>query len=226
MHSILINIKNNMLFRWYLMDAAQWCLSDLDIIWSHPEKEKNTVYLTIDDAIYSDESFEEILNVLNEYDVKATFFVIQSYVTDKNRYLLIKAIKDGHHLANHGAKNKPHVLYNAFELEDEITKCEQLLRQLYSVAHVEYPKTKYFRPGCGYTSTTTSYVCKKLGYKIVLGTVYPSDAFIPMPNVYAWFIKSKIQNNDIIIIHDRWWTPSTLMKMLPTLTNQYDVTHL
>lgn len=214
-----------MLFRWYLMDVAQWYLSDIDIIWSHPEKEKNTIYLTIDDVIYSN-SFEEILNILKEYGVKATFFVIESYVTNENRELLVKAIKDGHHLANHGTKNSAHVLFNAFELEDEITKCEQLLKQLYSEAHIEYPKIKYFRPGCGYASTTTSYVCKKLGYKIVLGTVYPSDAFIPMPNVYAWLIINKIKNNDIIIIHDRWWTPSTLIKILPNLVENYTVTHL
>lgn len=207
------------------MDIAQWCLSDLDIIWSHPGKEKNTLYLTIDDAIYS-ESFDEILGILNKYNVKATFFVIQSYVTNENRHLLVKAIEDGHHLANHGAKNKAHVLYNAFELEDEITKCEQLLKQLYTEAHTEYPKIKYFRPGCGYTSTTTSYVCKKLGYRIVLGTVYPSDAHLPMPNVYAWMINTKVKNNDIIIIHDRWWTPSTLMKILPNLTERYAINHL
>lgn len=208
------------------MDVAQWYLSDLDIMWQHTNKDRNTIYLTIDDAIYSESSFEEILSILNKFNVKATFFVIQSYVNDKNRHLLVKAIEDGHHLANHGTRNKAHVLYNAFELENEITKCEQLLRQLYTEAHSEYPKIKYFRPGCGYTSSTTSYVCKKLGYRIVLGTVYPSDAFLPMPNVYAWMINNKVTNNDIIIIHDRWWTPSTLMKILPNLTDRYTIDHL
>jgi peptidoglycan/xylan/chitin deacetylase (PgdA/CDA1 family) len=173
--------------------------------------------------VYSDSSFEEILDILNKYNAKATFFVISSYITDTNRRLLVKAIEDGHHLANHGVKNKAHILYNAFELENEITECEQLLRQLYKEAHTEYPKIKYFRPGCGHTSTTTSYVCKKLGYKIVLGTVYPSDAHIPMPNLYAWIINNKVKNNDVIIIHDRWWTPSTLMKTLPYLTETYSI---
>ena len=207
------------------MDAAQWCLSDLDIMWRHTNTTKNTIYLTIDDAIYSD-SFEEILDLLNKYNVKATFFVIQSYVNNKNRHLLVKAIEDGHHLANHGVKNKAHFLYNAFDLENEIILCEQLLKQLYTEAHTEYPAIKYFRPGCGYTSTTISYVCKKLGYKIVLGTVYPSDALIPMPNIYAWIINNKVVSNDIIIIHDRWWTPSTLIKILPKLTQNYTITHL
>jgi peptidoglycan/xylan/chitin deacetylase (PgdA/CDA1 family) len=209
-----------MLYRWFLMDIAQWYLGDIDIIWTPSGHVGNNVYLTIDDAIYSSDSFDE------NFEVKATFFVISSYVNDKNRELLVKAIETGHHLANHGALNKAHALYNAFELEKELLECEQVLKQLYSEAHTEYPKIKYFRPGCGYTTQTTSYVCKKLGYKIVLGTVYPIDTLIPMPNVYSWFVRSKIKRNDIIILHDRSWTPSTLNKLLPHLIEIYEVTHL
>jgi peptidoglycan/xylan/chitin deacetylase (PgdA/CDA1 family) len=219
-------IYPQMLYRWFLMDIAQWYLGDIDIIWTPPSYGKNTVYLTIDDAVYSPESFDEILEILNKFEVKVTFFVISSYVNESNRELLIKAINSGHHLANHGASNKVHALCNAFELENELLKCEQVLKQLYSDAYTEYPKIKYFRPGCGYTTQTTSYVCKKLDYKIVLGTVYPIDTIIPMPNIYSWFIRYKIKRNDIIILHDRSWTPSTLSKLLPYLTKIYEVDHL
>lgn len=212
-----------MLLKWYLTDIAQWYLSDLDIVWKQKSNKFNTVYLTIDDAVYSNTSFEEILTVLAKFNVNATFFVIESYINDSNRHLLIKAIEDGHHLANHGALNKIHALCTPFELENEIIKCEQLLKQLYTSAHVEYPKIKYFRPGCGYTTSTIMYVCKKLGYKVVLGSVYPSDPHLPTPNIYSWIIKSKVQNDDIIIIHDRWWTPSTLLKTLPYLVEKFNV---
>ena len=212
-----------MLFRWYSMEIAQWYLGNLDIIWS--TNTKNTICLTIDDAIYSN-SFEEILNILDKFDVKATFFVISSYVNDKNYNLLLKAIENGHHLANHGTQNKAHALFTASNLENDIILCEQVLRQLYKDAFTEYPKIKYFRPGCGYTTDTISYVCKKLGYKIVLGTVYPVDSFIPMPNIYSLIIKNKVKSGDIIILHDRWWTPSTLLKILPDLKTKYKIIHL
>lgn len=209
------------------MNIARWWLNKFDIMWQHPKlcNNSNNIYLTIDDAIYS-ESFEEILTILNKFGTKATFFVISSSVTDKNRHLLIDALKMGHQLANHGDKNIPHMLQSFNVLEKEIIKCEKLLGNLYNEANVQYPTIKYFRPGCGYVTQTIIDVCSKLNYKVVLGSVYPSDPHWPLPNFYAWFIMTKVQNNDIVIIHDRWWTSSTLLKMLPRLSKQYNINAL
>jgi hypothetical protein len=62
-----------------------------------------------------------------------------------------------------------------------------------------------------------------MDYIITLGTVYPKDANFPMPNIYAYIIKSKIQDNDIIILHDRWWTSSTLKKCIPFIKEKYSI---
>ncbi len=205
------------------MDIAKILLKNLDIIWSIQEQYNNKIlhqriYLTIDDVI-NDESFEEILNVLDEYKVNATFFVISSLVNKNNIELLIRAVKSGNHLANHGKLNKFHGFYTDKQIYDEIIDCDKLLEQIYSSANVSLPRIKYFRPG--YVSNSINKICKQLNYKIVLGSIYPSDTKFPFPNLLSWYIKIKSKPNYIIILHDRKYLPSTLKKILPELSKKY-----
>lgn len=82
--------------------------NNIDIISEYSTFAKN-IYLTIDDII-NDDSFEEILDMLDEFNANATFFVISSNVSEQNKYLLSRAVKSGHHLANHGQTNCKHFL--------------------------------------------------------------------------------------------------------------------
>ena len=96
-------IVGSFLIYWYKMKLAKYIYKKYDkIVWNNNQ---NHVSLTIDDAPYTKESFQNILNILNKYNIKATFFIISSYVNNDNWQLLIDAVKNGHHLANHG-KNK------------------------------------------------------------------------------------------------------------------------
>ena len=203
----------------YSLDIARWFLSSLNIIWTI-NKKPNTVYLTIDDVVNPD-SFEEILDVFDKFNVKATFFVISSYVTESNKKLLTRSVKSGHRLANHGQRNKMHALYSDIKLLEEIEECDNLIKQIYLENNIEIPKEKFFRPGCGITTKTIEKVCSMLDYKIVLGSVYPSDTKLPFPNILAWYIIFKTKPNDIIILHDRPHCPSTLKNILPYLKEKF-----
>lgn len=218
---------------WYLMDIAKWYfdIRKFDIVWTLNNKNTNNgntnnknIYLTIDDVI-NNNSFEEILDVLDEYNVKATFFVISSFVNEnkelllKNKELLSRAVKSGHHLANHGKTNTAHFLCSNSKLCNEIFDCERLIKDIYNINNKPLPKIKYFRPGCGFVSQNITKICEFNKYKIVLGTVYPNDTKLPFPNLLYYYIKLKVKPNDIIILHDRKFTPSVLKKTLKYLKN-------
>ncbi|MBM6838764.1 polysaccharide deacetylase, partial [Clostridium saudiense] len=69
-------------------------------------------YLTFDDGP-SEYVTDEILDVLKEKDVKATFFVLGSMI-DKNDYAkkaLKRIVKEGHAIGNHGYCHRYDVLY-------------------------------------------------------------------------------------------------------------------
>jgi len=213
---------------WFGLDIGQLILNKYKIIWNIRTSDlcvKDKVYLTIDD-VPSNNSFEEILDVLDNHEVKATFFIISSQITDLNKSLLIRAVKSGHHLANHGKLNKMHALYRQYELINELISCELAIENIYTEAKVELPKIKYFRPGCGLVNRLIETTCMDLGYEIVLGSVYPSDTKLPFPNLLGWFIRNKTKYGDIIILHDRPHTPSTLAKFIPYLKQKYIVTCL
>ena len=197
---------------WYLMDLAKWYfdIRRYNIIWTfddikndiigYPKFNKN-IYLTIDDVVNND-SFEEILDVLDEFNAKATFFVISSLVNEKNKELLSRAVKSDHQLANHGKTNCKHFLCSYSKLYNEIMDCEKLIEEIYNENNKPLPKIKYFRPGSGFITKDITRVCELNNYKIVLGSVYPQDTKFPFPNLLYYYIKLKVKPNDIIILHD------------------------
>ncbi len=83
------------------------------------------VYLTFDDgpSIYT----EEILNILAEYDAKATFFVIGKK-DDYSKELYQRIVKDGHSLGMHSYSHRYEKIYNSVEdFDRDFTKLWKLL---------------------------------------------------------------------------------------------------
>ncbi|HKL79526.1 MAG TPA: polysaccharide deacetylase family protein [Mobilitalea sp.] len=99
-----------------------------------------TVYLTFDDgpSIITD----EILDILAEYDVKATFFVIgKTDKVSKKRYQRI--VDEGHTLGMHSYSHKYSEIYNSLEdFDKDFTKLWKLLYDI-----TGYMPTIYRFPG-------------------------------------------------------------------------------
>jgi peptidoglycan/xylan/chitin deacetylase (PgdA/CDA1 family) len=197
---------------WYKMKIAKYILKKYKIVWDSGKN--GSIALTIDDVIWSEQSFTQILDILERKNVSATFFVISSLVNDKNIHLLIKAVKSGHHLANHGKTNCCHANLSPSALHEEIFHCEKLIINIYEKAKTCMPLSSYYRPGCGYVNKHISSYCKKHGYKIILGSNYPSDPFIRIGIINKMYVLYHLQKNDIIILHDRQWTADILEELI------------
>ncbi|KAK3395682.1 hypothetical protein B0T20DRAFT_43224 [Sordaria brevicollis] len=77
---------------------------------------------------------------------------------------------------------------------------------------------KYYRPGSGFFSERMLTLVRKLGYRLVLGSIYPHDAQIGYAWLNARHILSMLSPGGIIICHDRRsWTPPMLRKVLPEM---------
>lgn len=181
------------------------------------------IAITIDDVPYGD-STEGILRVLNEYESMATFFVISDLVDSyKKTVLLTKIINDGHELANHGKTDSIHALKNELDLYVEIDECDKKLDELYKYSNKERPKTKFYRPGSGWISSSMRGMRDIFNYTITLGNLIMDDPHIPLSLLHYYHIINSISTNDILIIHDRPWTVPLLEKLLPWLkANDYE----
>jgi peptidoglycan/xylan/chitin deacetylase (PgdA/CDA1 family) len=71
-------------------------------------------------------------------------------------------------------------------------------------------------------------VVKGLGYRIVLGSVYPHDPLMRVWWVNAWYVLSMVRPGAVVICHDRRsWTVPMLRKVLPELKRRgYRVVNL
>lgn len=215
--TIIYTIPKILLFKWLNSYDPKY---KKNIIVNKHTKEK-VISLTIDDAPYGD-SFRNIVSTLNEHNVKATFFVISDYI-QWFRQDIINAVKDGHELANHGATNRMAVWLSTKDLYKEINFCNNELYHIYDDAgmkEIHRVNNRFYRPGSGFISKNMINMIAELDIKIVLGSVYPHDAHIPIWQLNLWYLQYKIESGDIIVLHDRNWTVPLLRELLPWLKKE------
>jgi peptidoglycan/xylan/chitin deacetylase (PgdA/CDA1 family) len=178
--------------------------------------EIKTIALTFDDVpYYNTENLETIVSLLDKYNMKGTFFVISNYVTsEKARNILVKMVANGHQLGNHGKRNIMHLLLPKRYLQEEIGECDHLIREIYNLAGKKVPNKMVYRPGCGAFNQRLIDIAQSYGYTVTLGSVYPNDPIMRLPLINYYYIVSHLEGNDIVITHDRDWTPRMLEMLL------------
>lgn len=180
----------------------------------HADIKEKVIALTIDDtpSYYTN----QILEILQENDAKATFFVIGGQVSGREESLS-KLVEAGMELGNHAMHDEASRSLSDAELKGQMQAVEGIIHDAYSRAKAEKP-SRYFRPGSGFFSERMRALVKDLGYQLVLGDIYPHDPQIPYWRVNAKHILSMLKPGGIIICHDRRsWTVPMLRKVVPEM---------
>jgi peptidoglycan/xylan/chitin deacetylase (PgdA/CDA1 family) len=153
---------------------------------------QRVVALTIDDAPSSETA--KMLDLLKAHNAKATFFIIGSQVS--SHPLLQRIHDEGHETGSHAWRDEPSLSLPLTELKHQMEELEALLP-------ANENGMKYFRPGSGFWSKGMLEMVKGLGYRTVLGCVYPHDPQIHSARVNAQHVLSMVRPGAIIIMHDR-----------------------
>lgn len=155
----------------------------------------------------------ELLDIAEAYGHRLTLFCIGAQImrhaTDAaSRAVLVRALRNGHELANHAMHDEPSWLMPHGQLAREVLMVDSLLDELYAEANVTRPSPRIFRPGSGFFTSGMITVLHNLGHRLVLGDVYPHDPFISWPHVNARHVLWSTRPGSIIINHDRRsWAP-------------------
>lgn len=183
-----------------------------------PPSAGKLVALTIDDAPSG--HTEDILEVLEQNDAKATFFVLGNQVQGREA-TLERLVRKGMELGNHGGRDEPARGLTLGELERQIGAVGGVIEGVYGKAGRERELRRWFRPGSGFFSDGMRELVARLGYRMVLGGIYPHDAQIGYEGVNARHILSMVRPGGIIICHDRRsWTVGMLRRVLPELNRR------
>jgi polysaccharide deacetylase family sporulation protein PdaB len=186
-----------------------------DIVWEVPIDEK-VIALTFDDGP-DPEDTPAILDLLKQFEVKATFFVIGKKV---NWYpeLVKREVLEGHEIANHTYN---HIYINKQMTEDSIHK--EILKAEQTILSTTGKKPKLFRPPGGFYSENVIHVLHKSGYQLIMWSWHQDsrDWNRPGVNKIVRSVLEKTQNGDIVLLHDyvegKTQTIDALKQILPKL---------
>lgn len=113
-------------------------------IYKQGDSEHKIAYLTFDDGP-SKKVTPQILDILKENDIKATFFVLGSNIK-YNPDILKRAYEEGHYIANHGYSHEYAKIYDKKEnVLDEYNKTEEEIKKAIGVE--EYSSGLFRFPG-------------------------------------------------------------------------------
>lgn len=118
------------------------------------------IYLTFDEGYEAGYS-GQILDVLKENDVKATFFVTGHYLNTQPE-LVKRMAEEGHIVGNHSFNHLDHTTVTDEEMVEDIESCQKLITET-----IGYEMPKFFRPPAGVYSIRTLEKAQELGYKTI-----------------------------------------------------------
>lgn len=126
------------------------------------DKNSNNVSLMIN-VYWGTESLIKMLDILDKYNVKTTFFIGGTWAKE-NAVLLKTMYSKGHEIASHGYTHKEHGKLSFAENLTEIQTCHEIVKDILGI-----DMELFAPPGGSYNENTTK-SASSLGYKTIMWT--------------------------------------------------------
>ena len=184
---------------------------------------RNKIAMSIDDS--PSQNTAAILDLLDEFHVHATFFIIGEHA---QRYpnVLHEIINRGHEIGNHSIVDEASFKNSPNEFRQHIQQTKEIIDSFTA------EPTKYFRPGSGISCSWMNPILIDLGYEFnidgnafccISTSAHAFDVNVPRAWVNSfcpWLLTSTIKGGDIIDIHDRDFTLTELRKTIEKLIHE------
>ncbi|SEH62988.1 polysaccharide deacetylase family sporulation protein PdaB [Halobacillus karajensis] len=186
-------------------------------IWDVPIPSKY-IALTFDDGP-STEYTPEILNILEEHEAKATFFVVGSRAQE-NPSIIKSMVDNGHELANHSFHHPDFTGISKEELIHEMDNTSEVLENLTGAP------PRLFRPPGGVYNDIIVNTANEEGYMVVMWSWHQDTRDWKSPGVQniVKTVLNNARNGDIFLFHDfggdRSQTVKALQQILPKLRKE------
>lgn len=180
---------------------------------------KPIIYLTFDDGPSRDSVTDRVLDILEEYDAKATFFVT-GLRARANPEKVVKIAAAGHALGNHTQSHRRLTELDDYQIVDELSETN---RAVYAAGG---PALNCFRAPFGATDSRVNGIALRMGLQKVGWTIDTRDwdAFGD-PEHLALQLQDS-HHGSIILMHDgpssRWRTLSVFSQWMKDSGDLYD----
>ena len=184
-----------------------------EMIYHSRHNERMEIALSFDDGPHP-RLTPVILKILEEYGIKATFFMVGENV---GYYpAAARAVAEaGHEIGNHTFSHRKFGRLEEEELRREILSCEE------AIASVSDSPVRFIRPPEGQMSDTMRRVIGASDYRVILWDVDTRDWAHTPPAEITRHILDTVRAGDIILMHDFIGydspTPEALRVVIPAL---------
>ena len=178
----------------------------------HGNTENKNVSLMIN-VYWGTEYLDGMLDILDKYDVKTTFFVGGTWAV-KESDMLTKIYEKGHEIGNHGYSHKDQDKLSREDNKKEILTTHNIVKDLLGI------DMTLFAPPSGAYSKTTVEVANELSYQTIMWTRDTIDWRDKDANlIYSRAIKNA-KGGDLVLMHPTQKTLEALENIIVELQSK------
>lgn len=185
-------------------------LSCMPALEAHTAQQKLAA-LTFDDGPWPKYT-KEILDILDKYEIKATFFVIGQHI-ERYPEILKEVVNRGHVIGNHTYSHPDLTKISTERVEKEISRTEELIDSICPGAC-----TKFLKPPCFYISRSSALAASRLGYWLVFCTIDPADwDQVSIEQIIRRVMSRLSRDVEVITLHDGGGNCAETVAALPAI---------
>ena len=170
---------------------------------------EKVIALTVDDGPWP-ETTEQMLDIFNQNNVKATFFWIGKSL-ENSPEIARRVVAQGHAIGNHTW----HHLYDSMDAATAANEIDRTAKLIYETTGV---KTTYFRPPGGVLNNGLAKYAKEQNYSVVMWSVTSADTDPrAQPEAFVENVLKGAKPGAIVLMHDGGGDRSRTIKALPEM---------
>ena len=163
------------------------------------------------DAAWGRANTEGILDILDRYDVKTTFFLV-GFWAEKHPDLVRELVARGHEIGNHSATHPHMAQLSESQIREELKKCSDLVKA------VTGKPTTLFRPPYGEYNDAVVRISRQEGYECVQWNVDSLDwKNLGIQSMVRQCTKN-VNPGDIVLFHN---DSKYILEALPQILEYY-----
>ena len=187
-------------------------LSVVNGVYYSGNENSNKISLMIN-VYWGTEYLDDMLDILDKYDVKTTFFVGGTWAV-KESDMLTKIYEKGHEIGNHGYSHKDQDKLSREDNKKEILTTHNIVKDLLGI------DMTLFAPPSGAYSRTTVEVANELSYQTIMWTRDTIDWRDKDANlIYSRAIKNA-KGGDLVLMHPTQKTLEALENIIVELQSK------
>jgi peptidoglycan/xylan/chitin deacetylase (PgdA/CDA1 family) len=199
----LLFFQPNFLLRWLTRKTPE--------VFFFVDTPERAMALTIDDGPHP-QTTPLLLDLLAEFGIKATFFLISVRVVGYES-IVKRIVNEGHEIGNHNTKDQPSIGLTDADFAQQLDESHSILSK--------FGQVTVYRPGSGWYNRNILKRIRHYNYLGIIGSIYPYDPHIPFAGFSVFHILVNSAPGSIIVLHDGDTrgrrTLATLRQVIPKL---------